>query len=531
MSEKIYLGDWLYNAGILGFLNILNGWNTEEYWHIKDGELISEQPDKLKFYENYIEIDRSIFKGYAEKYFDYAFNMYGRYYDIKALLEKSLKEIKSSSFDIDKIESIKNRLSGFSLLKNKIGDLPSKNEIKKDTNKLIDIIQKALKTLEEDIQEFKESDTQIFLRNIYEQKSFLNLSVNKDRLKKFYKDFEEPLKTNSSKNHKTYKCVICDRQAKDNTIFDTGLSKFYGLNKDAVNFVWNFENTLPICDICEIIYFSYFAGFVKSQDKKFNFVNDSNSLMELIKTNYLFKESLKDKDNKFIKFFTELVLQYQHQKSTFSLQNIAIMEVDLSNDSMPRVYSFNLSKQKAEFLKSQDTIELLKNLSKSFYKTKDTIKYILPEILSLYLENKLGYYYLSKLLRLYMTQRDEISITPYQLQIINKILVGGLKMNVGISELNWFYHKGKELSDVIKRKDQENKIPSIAYKLLNALRIGDTNQFMDIIIRTYMAYEGEIPINFSKSIANKDVFYSLGYSFLNGLLGKENESKDKPKEV
>jgi len=32
-----------------------------------------------------------------------------------------------------------------------------------------------------------------------------------------------------------------------------------------------------------------------------------------------------------------------------------------------------------------------------------------------------------------------------------------------------------------------------AYKLLNALKIGDVNQFMDVMMRVHMAYDLEVP--------------------------------------
>ncbi|WP_411376661.1 hypothetical protein GFV12_03255 [Desulfurobacterium thermolithotrophum] len=44
---------------------------------------------------------------------------------------------------------------------------------------------------------------------------------------------------------------------------------------------------------------------------------------------------------------------------------------------------------------------------------------------------------------------------------------------------------------------------------------------MDVLIRTYMAYGEKIPSSFVKTISNQQNFYSIGYSFLNGLLGKE----------
>jgi len=40
-----------------------------------------------------------------------------------------------------------------------------------------------------------------------------------------------------------------------------------------------------------------------------------------------------------------------------------------------------------------------------------------------------------------------------------------------------------------------------------------------------MAYGKEIPSAFVKTLLDKQTFYTLGYSFLNGLLGKEQEKE------
>lgn len=96
-------------------------------------------------------------------------------------------------------------------------------------------------------------------------------------------------------------------------------------------------------------------------------------------------------------------------------------------------------------------------------------------------------------------------------------------MAVSYNELWFIYNRGNELAKKLKNKKAENKIPSISYKLLNALRVGNINSFMDILIRTHMAYNEEIPSTFTKAISDKNLFYPLGYSFLNGFLGKEKE--------
>ncbi len=517
--ERIYLSDWLYNASILGFLEI-----NSDFWEFDGNKLISKDESLLKFGENYIEFDRDIFNGFSERYFNYAFSMYGRYNKVINSLSSYILDIEAGKDVLDIYKKFKNILSSFTLLKNKVGDLFSE----KDTHKTLEILKQAMAILKEEKQEFLESDTKVFLGKIYGQKSFLNRPVTKNLIGKFYEDFEKPLKDDKVEKDKTYKCVICNRPVKKDTIFDTGICKFYGLNKDAKNFVWNFNTKLPICDICEIIYFSYFASFTKDErTNRYYFVNADSSVADLIKSNGLLKRTLKqEEDNKLINFFTEFILMYQHQKSEFILNNMSVLEIDISNETMPKVYAFNLSRNKAKFIK--DNQDDFKRLSKIYYKINDATIYVLKEALSLFLENKIGFYYVYKLLKIYISSLNKpksysTNINPYLIQVLNNLIVGGLHMDIDEKSLWRMYHSGNKLAELFRQNNKENKIPSVAYKLLNALRISDVEQFMDILIRTYMAFNQEIPSLFVKTINDKNTFYAFGYSFLNGLLGKQKE--------
>jgi len=93
--ERVYLEDWLYNAGIAGFLNI-----NSHLWEIKNKELVSKDESILRFGENFIEFDRKIFDGFAERFFDYAFKEYMNLFNhterLKRLKETKLKELETS---------------------------------------------------------------------------------------------------------------------------------------------------------------------------------------------------------------------------------------------------------------------------------------------------------------------------------------------------------------------------------------------------------------------------------------------------
>ncbi|HHD11231.1 MAG TPA: type I-B CRISPR-associated protein Cas8b1/Cst1 [Deltaproteobacteria bacterium] len=531
MKERVYLGDWFYNAGIVGFIKILTG------------NASLDKQSLVEVGQNYIEFERGVFRGYTEKFFNAAFEKYGRY---SGRVETLKNILASDDNEADKIKSFANILQGFKLLKDKLeaetGKPVTAGTLKKTPEELPNLVKKAIEILEEQKEDFVESDTKIYLNRIYGQKSFLNRTITKELKKKFSKDFEEPLLQDSTKKDKHLLCMNCgDRKAKHGCSFDTGVSSFLGLNKSAVNLVWNFSSELPLCDICEIIYFSAFAGFTDtSQGKKisFLFVNRDSSIKELYNDNLLLQEQLKKDvtENFLVEFFTELLLREEKIKAEYSLMNISLIELDLSSEVLPQVYTLNITRGKAKFLKNEH--HSLRRLAKLKYRINDEWYRILPEFIGLFIKDQLGHTYLYKLARTLLLSKREgsayrMSANPWHLQNINILICKYLQtvrrfdMGVSTDELWFVYRQGEELAKKHLSEGAENKIPSIAYRLLNALRTDDRNTFMDTLMRTYMHLKMEVPSIFVKALDNRANFHPLGYSFVNGLLNKSFEGGNK----
>jgi len=91
----------------------------------------------------------------------------------------------------------------------------------------------------------------------------------------------------------------------------------------------------------------------------------------------------------------------------------------------------------------------------------------------------------------------------------------------------WFAFKnGNKIHDQMVQNEQKNKINSIAYRLLNAIKIGDIKIFMDTLIRLYMNLDKPIPTDFLK-VTDKESFILIGQAFIEGLIF---ESKNKGNE-
>lgn len=92
MKTRIYLKDWFYNAGIIGFLRILEA-NQDEFAIIK---------------ENYIEFETEKLKNFANYYFNYFFERYNVAKKTEERIEKSFRKIKND-IEIETTDKTENK--------------------------------------------------------------------------------------------------------------------------------------------------------------------------------------------------------------------------------------------------------------------------------------------------------------------------------------------------------------------------------------------------------------------------------------
>lgn len=542
---RIYLSDWLYNAGIIGFLRI-----------VLDNDDINRQRT-VSIGDNYIEFSRKVFKDFTEKFFETAFKFHGKFDSIngylrgikndleasnnKDYLKKSAKKFKiendEKATSARLVEEIAKRWKG------KVYESLCKiNKSKYETlSSVKELITKLLKIQKVKRENFVEKEVQTFLRRILGRgRSFLSVSCTKNQKGIFKRDFEKLL-LNSNSKAESIKCVHCNTQlARKGTIFNTGVVRYQGLNPDSLNFAWNFNSRIPICEFCEIIYFCHWAGFTHgfNKDDNYLFVNDDSNIESLWKSNQLLKTVLqKDKaKNVLVEYFYELLLRKEKIRSDFALQNIAVIQVNLESEVMPKIFSLQVSKNKASFIKLNH--ERLQRLSAKNYKIKDDSFNLLEEFLSQFFTDKLNFLFLNRLTRFYMMSRDETkkkmykayySIADIQSLLFltkNYFSIIKQKLTMETNAIWYIYHLGNNLKAKLKEKNAENKIDGIAYRLLNAIRSNDTSTFLNLLMRIYIGYSMEVPKKLVNTLEGPEQFQVIGHSFVNGLLGEPLKEKN-----
>lgn len=537
MKERVYLGDWAYNAGIIGFIDIM-----------LDGEDITSQ-NIITIGPNYIEFDRNSLQGFSDKFFKKAYQRYPRTDELIDLGNKLLQRLENNDFDKNlkqEVSNFKKRVEGFSKLKQLVDSrkltLPrnfNKTDAEQYVSQITDLLNANKQGLIED-------NVKTYLKNassICGDRSFLNRNFKGELKKKFFDDFEGPIVNQTNRQDKNHDCIFCGlRPAKKDALLDTGLVSFLGANKDNKNFFWNFKPQLPICEICELIYFCIFAGLTEfriGQTKKFYFVDRNTSVLELYQTNKLFMEMMSSEENilkekEILNFINDYLLLKLKEESKFRLANIMFIEIDLTSSVTPKLYGFSITKQKAEFINSN--FDIFKKITGSFIKFKDNNIYPFSEFMQKFMNNTLSFQFLSFLEGEYLSSQKPNSkintnLSPYRLQMYNILTykyLKSIKRGGKLMDEKWLwkmYFFGQELKKKFLSSKAENKITSLAYRLISALRIGDVNTFMNLIIRTYMSYNMEVPALFVSCINDRDNFCALGYSFVNGLLGSEKDEK------
>ena len=585
MDEKIELKlkDWLFNAGLLGFINILG----EE---AKDnGELEIDDKNRL------IRFSPKVLENFEYKYFDFFIKRYGKTLTYGRILEfeKYIDEFEENGEKIRSINELKMINDKITFFKAKIKSASYKKAydfIEKDgTNKILglekelkkikepkeniaeisnDDVKNNLKIMKEIIDFFKRKITDkegnvknylaakniayVIINNAWSSVSFLNrANAAKDIYEEYKSYFVEPALEyiNANKSKFKYKCTISNMPMKDykNTLGflnDTG----FDVSRKPSH-VWNFVNDIAVTPLVTLVYSCIPAGFIYGADKGI-FVNANHNIDQLCKINngiaYNILEDESEEKN--INLYKNLLKEIKKEKDNtkYELSDIQIVKFEEGH------YKFTLLSRNILKLLSENKEKLDDLLDKCylidrryFYLYDTAITELLNNQNLFSLINKLCYYKISKT-KLYCKLKNIEDLLKINLDYIRRLKKmdkqeivekeESKKISEELTEKDIFYIRRDAMifrEEYIRKSGNDKKIGSLLYRLQNALRINNVDMFMDALISAH-AYAGKnISSLFAKALLNDENFQTLGHGFLLGLLGEDkskNENKTDKKE-
>lgn len=537
----VRLGDWLYNAGLLGLLRILQ--HADNPPDLYPGA-ISFPAKNLKnlehhFFQYFADIyGKEGLQPSAEQFYNLHFTQSGpdgpdekTLNDIAKIIASKITANVHTACEVVGVErdTLKNLLA---LLKDPKSPLPERQRAFRDIRDFL--------LSHKDIFQAKYVSYQII--NLYwSNKSFLNKSMVKQNMfHRFREDFIAPIAESLSpvkKNKAPESCRICNQP-----ISALKPAKGLGwLNMDLdserkTSGYWNHKCDMFICPLCMLVYACVPAGFA-TRRRRGIFINAGADLQNLISANSGLLNALNDIDKKgdieniSYTHIINLLHRRIDKEITRELENIQIIKLDGDKG-----YSFNLLSK--PLLRVLDHCSAqLNSLAARFPITLDnktTLNIYGDTIHRLSLNFSL-YPLINTIIRLYLDNNKNVSnLDPaYKIAHINMSYMnytGGSdmtdqKINNLQAKCKILQGKGRELKNAFR--DEKNKIQGIAYRMLNHLRTQNINGFMDVLINSHMHKRREVPTLFVDALQNEDIFQAYGYAFLMGFLGDEWSKTDK----
>jgi len=357
--------------------------------------------------------------------------------------------------------------------------------------------------------------------------SIENINQVKNQVKSSFMEGYEYFLSKVAETSQT--CFFChERQAK-NFVDATTFTPLFASLETVRNLIWE---PIPICKKCEFLLYFASVGFYRSAGK-YLFVYIPDDLLETYRMNLVLstKEEIEQEKLGKVWSIVRYVLDLEKQKSSWVLQNIYFVEIEMVGDATAYIYSFHISPNLASAIRKLID-KYPKNLQDIF---SEFLFYIytgrsLYEFLFLLLSGffrKESYKNLeantidAKIVR---AGRNMKYLSPNLLFFINFQEV--LNMNEQKSYINWAFGAGRALKRLYNEDERtQKKLEPLTYRLLEAVRRKDKEYFIHNLIRAYLEVEKEIPYLFKEALDDKN-FSMIAYAFLIGLNSEEKSKEE-----
>lgn len=567
---KVSLDTFLYNAGIVGFIQVL------EEAEASKGKNKEEVKNDIKdyYYEGQdLYVSKKFIKNKIDKitnaYINILLNKFGDSTKIHKLCNLNISNLSNKSMDFyyKMFESAYINTICTIIGDKKFGKIiKSYEEAKK--KKQEEEIMKSFSNIIEYLNNSKNSKlknylilSQIALNKIsliYYDIAFLKYNSQTKRNSIKSVDLFNSIKNNlfekcndfvaSGLNEKSSNCIICDRNF-NKSDFKIKISFLISSAEDMskkTSVYWNKKPDTYICPICYMIYSCAILGFTDTNNGII-FANYNNRINNLIEINKKFEKEISevkkiDIVNRIIEKMLELKtkelasIQVINKIKTNKYYSVEIISKDILNiihnckkefETLSKIRDISLFGNEKNKISIFD--ECLKNLF-NYCNQYNLIYSIIISFLSD--ENshkkdnkennkkpKMSLNFLYSLLKIQIKQKYIGGYNMNNKKENNEndkkdINQQSQKLTNAQRSRKAGYKLKKDLGDP---KEADNKIKGFIYQLLNSVQTGNRDLFFNTIIRMYIANDLPIPKILSEVSQSIDDFREIGYAFILGL--------------
>ncbi|MCL1632493.1 type I-B CRISPR-associated protein Cas8b1/Cst1 [Sporolactobacillus sp. CPB3-1] len=318
------------------------------------------------------------------------------------------------------------------------------------------------------------------------------------------------------------KCSFFDDQLGLDKLYEAHFSPLVLGEKNGRNFVWDARKNImpPISSLAKLVLFCSPAGASIFHGRSL-FIQKEDTFKGLLNVNNIYLSGLK-KD----KAFDEIIfdsLTAEEKKAAHTLNNYLILEYSSDYRSKKTILNY--------MMLTPALAKLLKNDGEFFRFLSYRSRWPLLHAILSYEDSKYVIFDLlrEKIASGYSSKEAIFGIILRHLnQKYNQEVKEGVKMDKIIEKKRvWhLYLSGVKIKNkmLLERKVNENKIRGMAYRLLNAVRSGDKNTFMDTAMRLYISSDSEMPSILLELLYEKDMdFETVANAWIAGLISNENE--------
>lgn len=552
---QLTLGDWQWNAAVVGFINIVGKENvnieadTVEF----SQEVLDEFENKyfayfIKTYERTLSWYKIV--NYQDNLYSYEENNFEEF-DLKALegLNTYIKDvkryIKSNSYKAA-YELIKSEVNLLSLEKQLTTIKEPKNQQKfdEDKSKLVDEIKQRFHLLRQIIDYCASPEGKryigaknviyTFINNAWNGVSFLNPQTKEKDVYADYKSYfvdSVVAYLQSERSKFKYNCFVCDAPIKNmSNDFSFLNATGFDVAKKASH-AWNFQNDTAICPLCKLIYSCLPAGITYTYDRGI-YINQNISLKDAIRINNKIKHKILSSQESGIRSIYHALVGALHEQENdaakYELADVQVVRYE--NES----YRFNILAKSMLQIIVNSRKELDSLIRVNFSENSSNVN-VYDEVVGRIFNNQNLFTLIHRMLYGKLSNPSKCYFYGSHVRNVLKInqliysRLGGVKMDTYL--VKKARSAGENLRGKYFKKDANHKLAGICYRLLNALKTSNENMFMDVALNCYLYVNSQVPKVITDVLGSEKDFNTMGYAFVSGLIEGQEGSGNKDKKA